>query len=75
MDLFGCSHDWEITDEKYMPADDTESEPSTIKSLLWFNKREAETMQAFTEITIRCTKCDTKKTVRSMGYKPPAYKE
>lgn len=74
MGLFGCSHKWEVTGEKYMPAD-TESEPLSIRNLLLPIRRKKAVTRAFTEITIKCKKCGGTSTCDVTGYKPPQCEE
>ena len=74
MGLFGCSHNWEVTGEKHIPAD-AESRPLNIRNLLSLGRGKKTVTQAFTEITVKCKKCDGKKIGKSTGYKPPSYEE
>lgn len=75
MGLFGCSHDWEVTSEKYTPADDTEIELPNIRDFLLPGRRKKVVAQAFTEIAVKCKKCNTTKTSQSVGYKPPSHQK
>lgn len=77
MGLFNrCNHDFEVTGEKFIPADTEIDYPSmSMLHLVWPGRRKKTVWRSYTEIAFKCAKCGETETVDKAGYKPPSHEK